>query len=769
MSNSPSAKVHLRCLPAVETLERRDVPSFVAPSSYPVGDAPVAVLRADFNADGLLDLATANATSSTVSVLLGLGDGYFRPANNFATGRGTNSLAAADFDADCLLDLATADAAGQSVSVLRGNGDGTFQLAVSYPAGPLARSVVAADFNSDGWADLAVANPQAGTLGLLFNQGDGSFATPQTFAVGSNPRSLLVSDHNADGVPDLSVTLENSSTIALFLGVGDGTFLRNVDQATGRFPTAQTSADFNADGLTDLAVATIDGGTVLLSNGDGTFVRRDAPLDVQYYITAIAAGDFNGDGIIDLALGGADAEIQAIYGGLSIQLGYGDGTFDRISVYDATVFTADLLADDFNQDGYADLAAASFLRVCDDECSVYANSLLVLRGSGDRTGDWQRAPVVNGGRSPNSVTFADLNGDGWMDMLTGSFNGVGVLLGSGSSFGTPRFVQLQRTPFALATGDFNGDGIVDVAAIQPATFPTYTNGELNILLGNGDGTFQPVRVFGTNSWPADLAAGDVNGDGFPDLIVVNARVRTQDPSSLSVFVSNGDGDFTLTATYETGSGNWGAVSLADFNGDGFSDVAAVLTSNIPANGGLYVLLSNGDGTLQEPVHYSLGMLVQSIAAGDFNTDGWMDLAAGAAAGLHVLLGNGDGTFQPALFNGLARGFSALHLGDFNADGIFDLTGVGLAPSAVTVVLGNGDGTFRMSQSHAVRQAPRDVGAADFNGDGWTDLAVASNGTWPSYSDGGISLLFNDGNWSAAPLPGSIPGLSDVVGLLQKKS
>src|SRR5438128_1906086 len=266
--------------------------SFTSSGEFPVGTNPQWVAVGDFNGDGIQDLAVANAGSSTVSVLLGNGDGTFRPARTFAAGTTPKAVAVGDFNGDGKLDLATASTGSNGVSVLLGNGDGTFQAARYFPAGSGPNFLAVGDFNGDGVQDLATANfgsdtPADTTVSVLLGNGDGTFRPPQTFGVGRGPLWVAAGDFNGDGKLDLAVPNFGDTTVSVLLGNGDGTF-----QAARTFPAGQGVAsvavgDFDGNGKPDLAAGNYGGGTVSL-------LMNNAGPPPGFTLTVIKAGTGSG-------------------------------------------------------------------------------------------------------------------------------------------------------------------------------------------------------------------------------------------------------------------------------------------------------------------------------------------------------------------------------------------------------------------------------------------------------------------------------------------
>jgi hypothetical protein len=333
----------------------------LASTDYPVCDAGTSdysVAVGDFNGDGKLDLVVADYDTGVVCVLLGNGDGTFRPQVQYAVGTFPRGVAVGDFNGDGKLDLVVANSGGNNVSVLLGNGDGTFQLAVNYSTGSSPWSVAVADFNGDGKLDLVVANSGSNNVSVLLGNGDGTFQAAVNYPTSAQPSSVGVGDFNRDGKLDLVTANGSSDNVSVLLGNGDGTFRPHVDYSTGADAASVTVADFNDDGKLDLAVATTcyvscaTGVSILLGNGDGTFQAHvDYPAGSDAFSTAV--GDFNGDGKLDLAV--------ANYGSLSVSvlLGNGDGTFQPHVDYSTVGQPAWVAVGDFNRDGRVDLAVVT--------------------------------------------------------------------------------------------------------------------------------------------------------------------------------------------------------------------------------------------------------------------------------------------------------------------------------------------------------------------------------------------------------------------------
>jgi Big-like domain-containing protein/VCBS repeat protein/FG-GAP repeat protein len=337
-----------------------------------------------------------------------------------------------------------------------------------------------------------------------------------------------------------------------------------------------------------------------------------------------------------------------------------------------------------------------------------------------------------------TVAVADLNGDGKPDIVMTNFlsNTVGVLLGNGDgTFQSAVTYHAGDTPSAVAIADVNGDGKPDlIVGASPSGWGG--KGQIAVLLGNGDGTFQSPVTYKSAGEITDVAVADLNGDGKPDLIVASYG------SSVSVLLNEGNGTFGKEVTL----GFCGvSVAVGDVNGDGIPDIVA-------AGCGVNVALGNGDGTFQPAVNYgSGGSGALCVAIVDVNGDGHPDLVVTNESGegngdgvVGVLLGNGDGTFQPAVGYDSGGGFAeAVAVADVDGDGKPDLEVTNAYSNTVGVLLGNGDGTFQAPVTfNSGGTVPLSVVAADVNGDGKPDLIIG-NEIWISENMACVGVLLND--------------------------
>src|SRR5207244_4194421 len=219
---------------------------------------------------------------------------------------------------------------------------------------------------------------------------------------------------------------------------------------------------------------------------------------------------------------------------------------------------------------------------------------------------------------PRSVAVGGFNGDGTLDLAVADWgsNTVSVLLGNGDgTFQAPLTFTTGARPSSVAAGDFNGDGALDLAVANEDNF------SVSVLLGNGDGTFQVPSTFTTGARPQSVAVGDFDRDGTLDLAVAAEAGFPVLPGNVSVLLGNGDGTFQAPLTFRTGER---AVSVAagDFNGDGVPDLA-VANNGEPTfghRGNVSVLVGNGDGTFRAPSTVVTANTPTAVVVGDFNGD-----------------------------------------------------------------------------------------------------------------------------------------------------
>jgi hypothetical protein len=713
---------------------------------FGTGQSPQALVTADFNGDGLPDVAVANQGAKSVSILLGCSPASkpactsgaaFQTHVDYAVGANPIAIVAADFNGDGKLDLGVVNSSDNSISILIGNGDGTFQNQAVSAVGTNPDSIAAGDLNGDGKTDLVVANFNDDTISVLLGNGDGTFtaASGSPFLTGTGPKSVTMADFNKDGKLDVATADDSVNDVSILFGNGDGTLQAcavsstTCTFATGKNPVQIVTADFNSDGQPDLATANSgDNNVSILLNNNGKFTSQTL-ASTYTTCTALVTADFNGDHITDLAVTSSKSNTVVVL------LGKGSGQFDTEVPYaSGGLAPIQVASADINGDGHPDLIVANS---ADNDISVLLNNTTGAFTSAFTS----TATFVD----PISMAVSDYNGDGKLDVATVGYSPTGpgtvsVLLGNGD--GTlqqaANYNVTGTDPEFIAHGDFNGDGHPDLAVVN------FSDSTVSILLNNGDGTFATTTAptYPTGAGPTSIAIRDFNGDGKYDLAIGNASAAT-----VSVLFGNGDGTFQPKVDYATGAGtNPSWIVAEDVNNDGIFDLVTADTLNPLAPGGtsskccdtVSVLLGVAGGTFQAATNYPVptGSKPGAVVVADFNGDGMPDIAtANLNVTYSVLLNIGSGKFGSATTHSIGGDGAGIFAADLAGAGKNDLfVGSNLSfINTISTLIGNGDGTFQTHVEHATgfSQAPnrrQPVAVADFNGDGYLDMVAADENT-----------------------------------------
>jgi hypothetical protein len=491
-------------------------------------------------------------------------------------------------------------------------------------------------------------------------------------ALGQNPVPLvnqpLIPDVAAPGSPQITLSVNGTGFVSGATVNWNGTALATTFVSQAQLTATVPAYDIANAGTTTITVTNPGpgGGTSNAQSVSVTqpvtsvaFARAVTYASGGLYPATVVLADVNGDGKLDLLVLNGCADSNCTNGSVGVLLGNGDGTFRPAIAYESGGFVSkgpcsggcSITVADVNTDGKPDLLVVT-------NSGGGAGSVGVLLGNGD--GSFQ--PVINygsGGYGTSSVAAADVNGDGKLDLLVtsecadvncGGFQGdsgtVGVLLGNGDGTFQPA-VTYAAGSFAsqVVIADLNGDGKLDLIVASPC--PNImgdcggagnAGGNVGVLLGNGDGTFQPVVQYPSGgALSFSLAVADVNGDAKPDVIVVSACQDglncKQVDAPVGVLLGNGDGTLQTVATYDSGGVVGSTLAVADLQGNGTLD-AVVAFNCTPGGicgsgtlGGLSVLPGEGDGTFQNGavVGSIANTTFQTVAVADLNRDGKPDI------------------------------------------------------------------------------------------------------------------------------------------------
>ena len=758
----------------------------------------------------------------------------FSPATAHFVGQQPDGVAAADLNGDTIPDLAvTADQTlnSEDVAILIGNSDGTFQAPfyVPLPNSSSPGSIVAGDLDGDTDIDLAVTLRDFNQVIAVINQG-GAFSLGSTAAVGANARGMDIADADDDGDLDLVIANRDGNSFTYLRNNGNATFV-STTTATGLEPRDAAFGDFDTDGDLDVAVSCHDDRTVRVHRNDGATLPMVTTLSVgnNDRPDGIDTGDLNGNGVVDIAAASGDDDDlnqnrAVIFLTTSITSFAGP---QYVSAGPGVIDTSDIALADLDCDGDLDIATAN---QTSNDVSMMLNNGSAVFGA---------ATIFAAGLSPDSLIAADLQADGDQDVVTANRNsndisvylsgcGVGGAecgngiceagednascpgdcppsgpvcgnnvcelgesqatcpqdCGGGGPGGKFVFesasIFVGDQPDASAAGDFDGDGIIDLA-----TTADVASNDLAILFGNGDGTFAaPVYVnLPSSSSPGDVVAGNLDTDTDIDL-----AVGLKDNAQVIAVINQSGGTFVLGATAATGAEPRG-MDIGDADGDGDLDLVvanrsgnsvtfllnsgdatfasttmpagieprAAVWANLDSDSDLDAAVSNHDdrtiglyqntgGAFAAAGAVSVGAQDRpdGLDAGDINGDTMVDLVTASGDDtlafnrIVILVRTGDLTFAgPAFYPTGGLNTSSVVLADLDCDRDMDAAAASETSNDVSVLANNGSGIFGAADLFTVGANPGHIIAAQLDGQNGPDLVTSNR------NSDDITIMLND--------------------------
>ncbi len=718
---------------------------------YPEGVGPWASAVADFDGNGVPDLATVSFEGTAhLSVLLADGNGGYRPPATYPLLLESLGVVAGDFDRDGDADIAVTDTdrfwGGSTVSLYTNDGKGHFARTSVSSAGNTGPSgLTAADFDGDGWLDLATAHDAYivcnNTMAVLRNNHNGFFGVAQVQTLDSCTRSIASGDLDGDGDSDAVVGHESNVFSVLLNEGGHLSVSAVIDGLPGGFFSELPSvriADVDRDGDNDILYSHRDTGA--FSDGEIGLWRN------------------NGDG----SFGAAEA-ILLSRGNIVTNGGVGTTTADVTG------------------DGWPDILAAS------------ENTHYWFLVPGDGKGGFLPARPFRAGETPVTVETADLDRDGDLEVVVvarGSQEACVYTNPGDGRFVQPPVIDMTSQSISpafvtnLQAGDIDADGDLDLVVGYYSDFSNRRG--ISVRRNNGDGTFSPIEDYtdeGFNHRPAYVRLGDLDGDGDLDLAWLDessrlklrfnrgdgrfgaiVSARTLDGAFLVLYDVDRDGDldvvypgfFEVGISRNDGTGNFGqpiitggfdsvpeVLALGDYDKNGVPD----LLTNTAVQGYAAISFGQGNGTFGQPFAVPTGRDVHAFAVGDVDRDGNLDFGAFYnldEKGLSIRRGRGDGNFFPLQNYHGSRGFndhtSSLVLADADLDGDVDALTANFSPQDFSLWLNQGDGVYARGLRYGVAENAYDIALGDFTGDGKQDMAVVSQVAFGSWWYPGVTIF-----------------------------
>jgi len=570
-------------------------------SNVSIGDVAEFLVAGDFNEDGKQDLVVTSRDLGRTLLFLGNGAAGWSPPSIIASGFTPTCLAKGDFNNDSHLDLVLGRRNMSSLQALQGDGHGNF-VVTSTPALPSdALAVSIADLTGDGKADLVAAGND---VTVLVGNGFGTFVTPVTYTAGGKGYDVETADFDEDGRLDVAVALSvNINSVSILRGIGGGVLSAPSLYRAGGWATDLAIRDFNEDGRLDVAAADLLGDDISLLLGDGKGALPVATRILPMYdIQQVESRDFNEDGRADILVANSL---------LSFYPGNGSGGFGAAQNSGGMNPPAAVGIADLNGDGHLDLTCAEprYSSIPEEPPDPHLATYL-----GNGTGAFALHQELPLAVVPNFLVSGKFNGDANPDVVIAPSTG-GLALYQGDGMGN----MVAGSSFAsgvvyssLSVGDVDKDGSLDLIALGTSS---------SVFYGNGTGGFAPGPMLTiAGGTPREAVTGDFNEDGIVDIAVAACvRQAPNPPAFVNILLGDGSRGFVPAASLAEYCPM--RIEAADFNRDGHLDLAVA----DDAHTGMYLLLGRGDGSFLTLPGFLLPSDA-SLAVGDFDGNGMPDLA-----------------------------------------------------------------------------------------------------------------------------------------------
>ncbi|MBS4029356.1 MAG: VCBS repeat-containing protein, partial [Ignavibacteriales bacterium] len=724
----------------VSVLNNNGNGTFAAKEDYSV-PAGRGIYVSDLNGDGYVDIAVAN--SDNVTVLMNNGNGTFASGVNYSGGGTTISVFIKDVDNDGDGDIVTTNFTASSISVLKNNGNGTFASKVDYTTEAQPWSVFVSDVDGDGDADIAVTYIGTSAVSVLKNNGDGTFATKVNYTTGTDPKSVFISDVDGDGDGDIVVGNKTDNNVSVLKNNGNGTFAGKTDfpLAANANPESVFLTDVDGNGTPDIATANWNGPSVsILRNIEITKVAAISPeqnalnVSPSSNIQVTFNKSMNSSSITDSTL--------IVSGNVS---GKHNGSITFINGNSVATFNP---TNDFKRGEVVTVNVTTDVKDnTNTDVQTFTSQFTVEVNPSPGTFSTRTTYTTGGG--PEYPYAVDIDNDGDVDVLTANYSGssISVLKNNGSgTFGTRVDYPVGGSPYVVIAGDLDDDGDADIVSSGTNVDSVY------VLKNNGNGIFASAMGYQTNGYPeGGHFMQDIDGDGDNDIVAGGGL------SSFSVLLNNGDGTFAPFLSSLTASNPY-YVTGGDMNGDGYLDVIAVC----PSGSKVSIALNNGNGTFADRVDYQTGNNPYFVAVQDVDGDGDLDVIASlySDGNISIYQNNGDGSLGARVDYSSGISPTAVFLSDVEGDGDADIvvsndvsdaaqnvlnpriresqTKVQLKKTtgSIAILKNNGNGTFETKIDYDGGSSAWGISLTDIDGDGDGDMIV------PNYYDNTISVLRN---------------------------